>query len=81
MESVKCMFIVFTADAIPLLSCTLITLVDVHVCVGIGNDLIAAHSSSPEMMVVRPISAVGYPRPTSVFARMASQTGDPRYMV
>ena len=40
-----------------------------------------SYSCSLELVIPRPVSAVGCLRPTSVFARMVAQSGDPRYMV
>ena len=45
------------------------------------GDLTVPWSLSLDMMMPRPVSAVGSVRPTSVFAKMAARTGDPRYMV
>ena len=36
---------------------------------------------SGEVMVLRPVSAIGNLRPISMYARMAASNGDPRYMV
>ena len=38
-------------------------------------------SHSGEVIVSRPVSAIGNLRPISMYARMAASNGDPRYMV
>lgn len=48
----------------------------------IESTLIQPNSSrSGEVIISRPVSAIGNLRPISMYARMAASNGDPRYMV